>query len=208
MSETEAIAKKYKELPTETLLELAADPYSLRPDAIPFLQDELLSRNQKEEALLLTSYLIEKPKLIKDYTSQELKELIKERVENGEAIQSIKMDLKEQGVDFFELLDEENRNKEKTFEYIVTLKDEGLEDDEIAEILQSEFSIDEEQTIALKQQLKKKGKQNIIIGICLVVLMLMLTFTAMGLGGNIGASAVLLLLTGLFLIAKGSKQVR
>lgn len=208
MENLDTVVEKYKSLPSHKLISLAQNPEALRIEVIPHLQAELLNRDLKDEALALSSFLVNKPKSFKDMTNAELSELVRERVESGESLESIKLDLKENGVDFFKSLAEENQWKNETFDYLMHLKEEGDDETTINQKMNSAYGVNEEETDELRSQLKSKGKQNLIIGYTIVVVMVILAIAAFAVGGGIGIGAVLLIGIGVWRIAEGHRQRR
>ncbi len=62
----EQIKDNYSQLTIEKLKALCKDLNGLQPEAIPFLQQELFSRGEKEEALNITRHLISNKYIIAD----------------------------------------------------------------------------------------------------------------------------------------------
>jgi hypothetical protein len=208
MSVANPIAETYQQLTTTELLALASDAASLRPDVIPYLRDELRKRNQNEDVIVLTPPLIERPKTYRDFTKEELNEMIRQRIETGETLEAIKIDLKHNGIDIFDIVNEENRHEDETIEYIVALKDEGFEEDEIAERLKTEMAMDEEQVTKIKTKMKKEGGIYLIIGYGMVILFSGLVFAGLETGISFGIDDFLKIGAGFLLVIKGHKQRR
>lgn len=133
MIDLKDIQENYKRMPLEKLIMLANNPKELELEAIGILQQELLNRNQTKEALSFTEFLINRKKenSIGNMSMPELKQLIKDRLESGEPIENIKIDLKEEGIDIFDIVNSDNKLKEKAFDYILHLKENGNNDNEI-----------------------------------------------------------------------------
>lgn len=208
MENLDTIVEKYKSLPSHKLISLAQNPSALRVEVIPHLQAELLNRDLKDEALTLSSFLVNQPKSFKDMTKAELSALINERIDSGEPIDSIKLDLKENGIDFFEILEEETQWKNKTFDYLMYLKEEGDDETTINQKMESAYGVNEEETDELRSQLKSKGRQNLIIGYTIVAVMVIFAIAAFSVGGGIGIGAVLLTGVGVWRIVEGYRQKR
>lgn len=208
MENLDLILQNYKQLSTEELISIAATPSILEIEIIPYLQSELLSRNRKEEALLLGKYLMptETIRIYKDYSKTELNESLKERIDSGESLESIKMDLKENGIDIFQMLETEQFNEYKKLELLTSLKNINLEEPEINEKMTASFGISEIEIFELKRKLRRKGKQNIIFGTTLVVVAVVLAFAAVASGGHVGFGLILVILTGIERISNGKKQ--
>lgn len=211
MESIDSIVENYKRLSTGELIAIAAEPWDLRKEIIPHLQSELLARDRKAEALMLSEYLVQNTTIKKPYqlySKEELGEHIKERLESGELLESIKIDLKENGVDMFALLESEQVLDNKKLNYLTSLKNDLLEEKEIDEKMKTSFGLTETETDQLKRQLKSKGTQNIVIGSTLVIVMTLLLMAAFENGGRIGLGAVLLIGIGVWRISLGVKQRR
>ncbi len=109
----EQVAKNYESMSDLKLLELVKNPKELRLEVLPLLQKELINRGKSDEALSISNYLIQtkiEPNF-GTYSKQELTEIISERIDRGESIESIKIDLKDNGIDMFELLSVDDKLK-------------------------------------------------------------------------------------------------
>ena len=128
MSNLNDIEAYYQGVSKEKLLQIAQRPQDLRLDAIPLLQKELLGRGMNAEALLITDFLVgvkkDEPERLNyaEMSLYEMQEHVKERIQEGESIESIKLDLRENGVDIFAILNENDNLKESAFEYMTYLK--------------------------------------------------------------------------------------
>lgn len=125
MNNLQFVIGHYKQLRTEELIEIAGDPATLDPEIIPHLQAELLNRDKKEEALRPSEFLVRKPQPQQELSQKELAESIKERIDSGEPLESIQLDLKDRGIDLFAIMNSEAALKDKTFEYLTSLKEQG-----------------------------------------------------------------------------------
>jgi hypothetical protein len=206
MDNLDIIIEKYKALRTEELIELARNPHQLELGVIPHLQAELFNRNKKEEAILLSEFLVKRPRAVAELPREELAQMIKERVDSGELLESIKLDLKDKGVDLFDILHVQNKMQDKAIGYLTSLKDEGMNDEEIDEKMKSNFSLTPDETDILKRELKVKGKQNLIIGYTLVISMSILSVVVLSMGGYIGIGGLLLVAIGVWRIIEGHRQ--
>lgn len=208
MNKLEFIVENYKRLSTEALVEIASDPAALELEIIPHLQSELFNRNRKEEALALSEYLVRRPKALKDFSKSEIREKIRERIDSGEPAESIKLDLKDSGVDLFEVLNDESQLKDKTLEYLTNLKEEGLEDTQIEEKMKTAFGVTETEVDILKKELKQRGMQNLVIGYSLVIIMGLLSLATLGTDHALTIGGVLLFGIGVWRIVEGYRQRR
>lgn len=214
MSNLNDIEAYYQGVSNEKLLQIAQRPQDLRLDAIPLLQKELLGRGMNAEALLITDFLVgvkrdepERPNYA-EMSLYEMQEHVKERIQEGESIESIKLDLRENGVDIFAILNENDNLKESAFEYMTYLKKEGFEEEEIAEKLEENLAIDKRDSEMLKVQIKNSGKQNLTIGYTLAILGSVFILLTLSSTGGFPISAVILIVLGVWRIYVGYERLR
>jgi hypothetical protein len=208
MTNLDFIIENYKKLHTEELILIAQKPADLEIEIIPHLQSELLNRNRKEEALLLTEYLVSRPKWDEKPTKDELVESIKARIDVGESLESISLDLKENGINLFEILGDQNKFQNKAFEYLTSLKEKGLDEIAIGEKMKETFGITEQETDVLKVQLKNKGRKNVIIGYIVLIIVGILGLISVALGGYISIGGMVLIGIAIWQIMEGNRQKR
>lgn len=206
MRDLSLIEDNYRELSTQELINIAKEPDGLEIDVIPLLQKELINRNEPAAALALTNFLINGSE--RELTRRELKEQAYQRIESGESIESIKLDLKDKGVDIFDAVYDDNKRNAKRTQYLMALKEQGLDEMEINEKLQKEFSITEAEADILQAEMKAKGRQNQIIGVTMVLVSVAVIIAAMAMGGSIGVGGIFILGIGIWRIAEGAKQRR
>jgi hypothetical protein len=208
MEKPDSIINHYKQLTTEELLSIAQKPEEITPETISILQNELINRDEFEVAYNLRSQAptVEKP--LSELTETEIAEVVRERVNLGESIESIQIDLKSQGVDIFNFMNQEAQILEEKYNYIVSLRKEGLDEEEITQRVQDEFDIDENENEVLKIELKQKGTRNIKIGYTLVFVSIILALLFTILVPLPLLWPVLLFVSGLGLISKGYQQVK
>ena len=210
MVNLELILEHYKKLSTPELIKLSKKPDTLEPTIIPHLQMELINRGEKEEALLMSEFLINKHKPVEEVrpklSQSELLESIKIRVESGENIESIKMDLKHQGLDLFNKLDGEVKLKNMSVEYLESLKNDNLEDDVIDEKMQAAFGISAVENDILKRELRRKGKQNLVIGYSIIFLSILVVGLSFVAGGGVGIGGIVLFASGIWQIVRGHEM--
>ena len=208
MNDLNLVEENYRRLSTDELIRIAGEPEVLNPEAIKLLQRELIARNHSEEALALTEFLLNGSRRLSFMSLEELQKVVFERLGSGESIESIKIDLKENGIDILDIINAEGKEREKAFDYMLELKKLGLDDAEVKEKMQETFSIDEGDSEVIHAQFKKRGWQNLVIGIALVgIIGLLMVLSSNGHGG-IGFGAVLLGATGVWRIVVGARQLR
>ncbi|KAF5071301.1 hypothetical protein DSECCO2_213650 [anaerobic digester metagenome] len=214
MSNLNDIEAYYQGVSKEKLLQIAQRPQDLRLDAIPLLQKELLGRGMNAEALLITDFLVgvkkDEPERLNyaEMSLYEMQEHVKERIQEGESIESIKLDLRENGVDIFAILNENDNLKESAFEYMTYLKKEGFEEEEIAEKLEENLAIDKRDSEMLKVQIKNSGKQNLTIGYTLAILGSVFILLTLSSTGGFPISAVILIVLGVWRIYVGYERLK
>jgi hypothetical protein len=206
--ELQTIAEKYSQLSTEKLIRLTKEAGGLQLEAIPLLQKELLKRGKQDEALALSSFLVESRANARKPTPEEVHQLIQQRLAAGEYLESIQIDLKENGIDIFELADTEVKLKNSAFNYITTLKEEGHDQAEINTKIKDAFAIDDSQSALLQSELKREGNRNLVSGYVLVGVCLLLGAAMIGVGGSIRVGFFLVLGAGVWRICEGYKQRR
>jgi len=212
MIDIQNIEDNYKSMSVDELLNLSKKPQDLRLEVIPILQKELINRKKNQEALALTDFLIksrenEKPRY-KDLSSVELRKLIDTRLDSGQSLESIKIDLKDEGINVFDIINEDEKLRDKAFDYITQLKQQGLEDKEIDQKLKENLSLDKADSEMLKVQLKKKGRQNLIFGYSLTIIAAILIMVSISLGGNVTISAIVIVCIGIWRIITGYDQIK
>jgi hypothetical protein len=116
--------------------------------------------------------------------------------------------LKENGIDILDIINAESKEREKAFDYMLALKNLGLDDTEVKEKMQETFSIDEVTSEVLQAQFKKRGWQNLVIGFSLVGIVGLLIILGINAHNGIGIGAVLVAATGIWRIVVGSRQLR
>ena len=209
MENLDLIIEKYKHLTTEELIDLAKKPGELEREIIPHLQSELLNRDKKEAALSLSNYLINLPVVpvsLKGLTKAELFELIKLRIDSGENIEGIKLDLQDNGYNMLDILNADEELKNQSLNYLTSLKSEGLSEEEIDKKMKATFSVTENESEILKKQLKLKGKQNITIGYSILFVTILVGLLAVGVGGRVSYGLLVGIGSGIWLVALGYNQ--
>ena len=210
MIDLETIKEKYQEMLTDDLIRLSKKPKDLRADVIPILKTELIRRGKRDDAATLEILLSQTSEL--DYQNMsliELREMVKERVNAGEAMDSIKIDLRLNGIDVFELLKEEVKLEEEVYSSITQMKQDGASNAEIDTHLKNTYDIEKSDAGKLKSELKIKGKRNqnwdfILITVsCLILFLMFLSDEYRGL-----KLTILLLISGVTTYILGGKQAK
>ena len=179
MDNLKIIEDNYKNMSDDKLKLIVTELDSLIVEAIPILQQELLNRNLKEEVLVVTNFLLnpkENQNIYENLSVGELQEIIDERVNSGESIESIKIDLEENGVNIFEIFNTDSKEREKIYKNISYLKDLGYTEEEVSKELKSEFPLEESEAKRLQYELKSKGKKRLIFGYSTVFITFVIIF--------------------------------
>ena len=210
MDDLDNIRNFYEKLADQKLLELSANPGELRLDVIPVLQKELLKRGRNEEALELTDYLVGKKSRLKysEMSEKELKTHITEQLNSGVPIENIQIDLREAGINVYDLVEYESKMEEKAFNFITGLREQGLKESEIDEKLNIKLGIGKEESEYLKISLRKSGKRNVVFGYSILVIGVLLILLSFSLGGKVGIGAIVALAAGIWQIYHGKKQLQ
>jgi hypothetical protein len=98
--------------------------------------------------------------------------------------------------------------EERIISYLLVLRKKGLTETEIDKELKDSFGIDQEYVDYSKARLKAKGRENLIIGIVLIVFPLFLIIMSLILGGYIGFGAVVILGFGVWRLVMGINILR
>jgi uncharacterized membrane protein len=132
---------------------------------------------------------------------------VDERLQAGESIESIRLDLIDHGIDPLEILTGYQNFKEEAFDYITHWKEQGQEEEQINQQLAEKYAITAEQTEFLKTQRIKSGKRIFIIGIIFTVLLVFIVLFFIGFGG-LPLVPILLLITSIIAIFKGYERMQ
>lgn len=200
----EAIENYYKEAPTLELLEIAQKPDALRKEIIPVLQRELLGRNEPEAAIRLSEFLV-KQNETKPETPEQIDAYIQKRLDSGDPIENIRIDLKEKGVTSFGILEQNEVKQEAIIDYVSTLKEQGATNDEIKEKLETNLNINPEELKVLQSKMYKKGTLNLVIGYTFVILLGGLGLVTLMVGRGMSIPSIVLIGVGLWRITEGYK---
>ena len=211
MLDLEIIKEKYHEMSTDDLVRLSKKSKDLREDVIPILKAELIKRGKRDNAADLENFKEDHSELqYQNMSLNELRQMTQERINAGEAMDSIKIDLRLNGVDIFEVLKEEITLQDEVYDSITKLKGTGASQDDVDKHLEESYNIEKSDASKIKTDLKIKGKRNqkwgfiLIIFSCLLLLLIML-------GDNyfkVLKTAIFFLITGISMYAIGLKQAK
>lgn len=209
MLDLEIIKEKYQEMDTDDLIRLSKKHNDLREDAIPILISELKKRGKKQDAENLLNNEVNQTELnYQNWSMNEIQQMVEERIKSGEKIDSIKIDLKENGIDIFQVLKDEIQIKDEIYDKITLMKENGISHSEIDEHLNKTYSIEKTEASKIKSDLKIKGKRNESIGFILIAISSIFILILIS-GGNdyIGIKRCLFIfIAGFTLFIRGKKQ--
>jgi hypothetical protein len=210
MLDLELIKQKYQDMLTDDLVRLSKKPKDLREEVIPILQAELKRRGKRDDADALTLLLNETPELkYQDLSLIELREIVKERMEAGEEMESIKIDFRLNGIDVFELLKDEVHFEEEVYNSITQMKQDGASTEAIDHHLAENYQIEKSDTDKIKADLIVMGKRNQNWGFILIIisslLILLIVFNDSIKGLKV---SVLMLISGISIYTLGVKQAK
>jgi hypothetical protein len=183
----------YKDHPESVLKRIAGDYSKLTPEAQEALRDVLRERNMEE---LLTSLetKAEKKNSLAHLSADEVRLLINQRLEQGESAEKIKVDLRDRGVNIFDMSMLESRSEENIDRRFMELRKEGKSKIEIEAKLKEEFNISNEQAKKIPERMRATGSGLIVAGG--VLLMIGAPFLAVMIEQNKGGLKLPALLTG------------
>jgi len=207
MADLKIIEDNYKKISDDKLKLTVTELDSLNIEVIPILQQELLNRGLEEEVLVVTNFLLnskENQNIYENLSVGELREIIDERLNSGESIESIKIDLKDNGIDIFDIFDGDSKEREKVYENISYLKELGYTEEEINKELKSEFSLEESDGKRLQYELKSKGKMRLIFGYSIVFIIFIIVFRF----GKFPISLLFIFALAVWNIYKGHKEIK
>jgi len=202
--------EKYHEMSDEDIILIAYQPEGTKLEMIPIIQKELLRRGKQEEAIMLSDYLIaanQKVNLAR-LSDEELRQHINERLEQGESLDVIRLDMKESGINIFDIIASENKDCDKAFDYISELKQQGLEEDEVDDKIKERFDLDQDEIEDLKMQRMRSGRQSLILGYSIVGIMGLLVLILLSMGGSISIGAILIIAIGVWRIYAGYEKMK
>jgi hypothetical protein len=153
----------------DALASLVKEMDKLTPEAQSALNDVLRERN-------LTSLLPkEKPSQPKSASlahlnADEIRAIINRRLDSGEKLESIKVDLQSRGVDLLKIIAQEGEKTEAIDERVIELQSQGKTEEEIAGQLKKEFGISKEEAAKLPEQVKSRGAGLIAAGVLILII--------------------------------------
>ena len=200
----------YSEMSDEDIILIAYQPEGLELEHIPIIQKELIKRRKQDEALMLSEYLIAANQKvnISQLSNEELKQYINQRLEQGEPLEAIRLDLKENDINIFDIISAENQQRDDAFDYITELKQKGYEEYEIDGKIREKYDLKQNDIEDLRLERNRSGKLNLIFGILIVIVAVILIPYAAEQGGRRYIGAVGILVLGVWQIYTGYQKMK
>lgn len=163
MHSREYFYDNYKNHPEHVLKRIAGDYKKLTPIAQEALRDVL--RERKMDELLASLEKEESAKASLAHLSpDEVRALINKRLDQGEKIEIIKADLREHGVNVFDLSLKESKQEEAIEERFIQLQKEGKSKIEIDQHLKKEFNLAGKEAAKIPEKMRSSGTGLIVAG--------------------------------------------
>lgn len=191
----------------DALAALVKEQDKLTAEARSALQDVLRERN------LLHLLPQEKPAAAKTaslahLSADEIRAIINRRLDSGEKLESIKVDLQSRGVDLLKVIAEEGEKTEAIDERLVEMQSQGKTEEEIAQQLKKEFGISKEEAAQLPEQVKSRGAGLIAAGVLMLVIAVPYAAVMLQNAEHMNAYFLALIPAGLGLVIAGWRRKR
>ncbi len=183
----DTIKKNYARMNNIRLLELANAPKGLAFEVLPLLREELEKRGYEKEAHKITEYL--------------------EKSDSETQEEVLGDEFKEHGLRIFQVIAEEEKEKGALAETIMSLKEEGLSEEEIKQKMKREHDLDQQNFDEIKSSQRMYGRIQKRFGIGVAIIGFVI-FLIMLDGRTFFASPFLLLLIGLSLFLNGKRKIK
>ncbi len=163
------IKLNYARMETYSLEKLVNEIEGLRKEVIPLLKAELEKRNEDLLVLQINEFEEKKENTVKFEDKVDIDQHVKERLDRGEAMESIVDDLKDKGVDLLSLALESSLQKENVTEEIFNMRSSGYTNTEVKQEMYDKYNLDETAVKSLESRIKIKSRNNIIVGILSII---------------------------------------
>lgn len=171
----EKIKENYSKKHTEDLLLLLTDLSSLRSEILPILEQELISRGNTDDALVITNFLEsqkqEQKKL--EFEISNIYAYIGNQLNQGNSLDKVGRTLDKNGIQLFEILNNKADSEKMIIDYKEYLKTNGVTNDEI----ENHISFIHQEIEQLRFDLGRKGSVNSILGAVILVVGILLTIS-------------------------------
>lgn len=207
MSNINEIRKNYSVFSTDKLLSIAKEIDGLKPEAVVLLQEELIKRNELDEASKITKHLINQKNEQELRNNFNPEDYIKKELKAGESIENIKFKLNTMGIDMFDVIKKEQSQENIILNYIESKKAEGESQETIDNDLKKSFNVDSNYVSEVQNKLREKGKKNTTIGIVLLVVSIVINIFLLT-KGRVSIPAILLFGLGIWKLVQGEHLLR
>src|ERR1044072_5762418 len=157
----------YKNHPEPVLKRIAGEYDKLTPHAQEALRDVLQEKNMTELLAGLHAKP-EKKESLAHLSADEVRVMINLRLDRGEKLEVIKMDLQDKGVSIFNLSLQENKKEEEIDQRFIELQREGKSKAEIEAQLKKEFNLSDKTTREIPERMRSNGTGLIVTGALLL----------------------------------------
>lgn len=169
MHTREFFYNNYKNHPEPVLRRIAGEYGKLTPQAQEALRD-VLREKKLQDLLAALEVKEEKKSSLAHLSADEVRALINSRLERGENIEFIKMDLRDQGVNIYKMSMEESRSEENIERRFMELQSQGKSKIEIDAKLKEEFKLSGEQAAKVPERMRSNGSGLIGAGVLLLLI--------------------------------------
>lgn len=203
------IKKKYADRTLFGLKEILNDLDGLRLDAVTALRDEFVKRDEMESAEQVNIFLkaSTEAEVSIDERHSQARQFIKDELEKGQSIQVIKLELMDQGINIFDIINREGDLELEIIEEVTKAKFENKSNKEISEQLDANYQITPETHIEIQKKIRRKGSFNMIFGI-LAILIGGIAVLSFFVGKKLLPSGFFILSVGIFFTTRGIVQRR
>ena len=198
------IKQNYSERSLEGLKILLDEIDTLREDVIPVLRDEFIKRNDAESVEKIEHFLASSNQT-QFFSNEDAKEYIRTELANGQSMDILKLELKERGINIFEIINEDENLETDAIQYMTNLKEQGVKNRDLQEHLDKEFEVVEGKEDELLKSLKRNGTINILFGILLLIIGCILFMGHLYLG-RLPITSLLMIGLGIWRLSRGIKQ--
>lgn len=193
---------------TEELLAVLRNIHSMDNEKIILLKQEFINREMFEESFAIDTFFsvqFDPSKL----SLKEIQELVSDRLQTGESIESIKSDLADHGVTLAELIENEGKRIDTVFEKIAFAKERGVNEHNLDAELKERYNYSNEELTQVKVNLQKRSITYRVLGIVVVVFGVIFLLICFYLGRLLGIfTAATILISGVSLYRKGLQLSR
>ena len=159
---------------------------------------------------MLSEYLIatNQKANIARLSNEELRQYINQRLEQGEPLDAIRLDLKENDINIFDIIAAENQQRNDAFDYITDLKQKGYEEYEVDGKIRDKYDLKQDDIDNLRLERNRSGKLNLIFGILIIIVAVIFISYAAEQGGRRYIGAIGLLVLGVWQVYTGYQKMK